>query len=131
MLTLAGVDHTSTVLDIGCGDGRVCLAAAIEKGARGIGLESLEPVYQKALELRDKANMQSRVDLYHSNFMESENVTLQQALDRSNVIFVFLLPSDMQTIINLTVESIRRKYKLAMKQSAVASSSIIGASSTS
>jgi hypothetical protein len=129
MLTLAGVDSTSTVLDIGCGDGRVCFAAASEKGARGIGLESLDHVYSKAIELRREAGLEERVELFHTDFSEKGNQVLQEALDRANVVFVFLLPSDMQRIVDLAVESIRRKYQRAKPSSRDGRTSASGAGS--
>jgi SAM-dependent methyltransferase len=42
MLTLAGVTRTDVVYDLGCGDGRIVIAAAKEFGARGVGVD-LDP----------------------------------------------------------------------------------------
>lgn len=42
MLALAGVNRQSTVYDLGCGDGRIVIAAAQKFGARGVGIE-LDP----------------------------------------------------------------------------------------
>lgn len=39
MLTLAGVTHADVVYDLGCGDGRIPIAAAKTYGARGVGLD--------------------------------------------------------------------------------------------
>lgn len=39
MLTLAGVTREDVVYDLGCGDGRIPIAAAKKYGARGIGLD--------------------------------------------------------------------------------------------
>ena len=40
MLVLAKVGPTDIVYDLGCGDGRIPIAAAVKYGARGVGLES-------------------------------------------------------------------------------------------
>jgi hypothetical protein len=42
MLTLAGVTRDDVVYDLGCGDGRIVIAAAREFGARGVGVD-LDP----------------------------------------------------------------------------------------
>ena len=38
-LSLAGVTSDDVVLDLGCGDGRTLIAAAVQRGARGVGYE--------------------------------------------------------------------------------------------
>lgn len=42
MLTLAGVSADDLVYDLGCGDGRILIAAAQKYGARGLGVD-IEP----------------------------------------------------------------------------------------
>src|SRR5258708_2544656 len=42
MLTLAGITRDDVVYDLGCGDGRIVIAAAKEFGARGVGVD-LDP----------------------------------------------------------------------------------------
>ena len=39
MLTLADVEKTDVLIDLGCGDGRIPIAAAKKFGARGIGVD--------------------------------------------------------------------------------------------
>lgn len=46
MLRVAGVTQQDTVYDLGCGDGRIVIAAAEEFGARGLGIE-LDPALAK------------------------------------------------------------------------------------
>jgi ribosomal protein L11 methylase PrmA len=43
MLTLAGVTSNDVVYDLGCGDGRIVIAAARKFGARGVGVD-IDPV---------------------------------------------------------------------------------------
>lgn len=40
MLQLAGVSGGDTVYDLGCGDGRIVIAAARSYGARGVGIDN-------------------------------------------------------------------------------------------
>ena len=44
MLGLAGVDGGDVVYDLGCGDGRICIGAAKEFGARAVGVD-IEPFW--------------------------------------------------------------------------------------
>ena len=39
MLALAGVTKDDVVYDLGCGDGRIVIAAAVKFGARGVGID--------------------------------------------------------------------------------------------
>src|SRR6187455_3673734 len=39
MLTLGRTDRSDIVYDIGCGDGRIVIAAARKYGARGVGID--------------------------------------------------------------------------------------------
>ena len=50
MLDLAGVTARDVVYDLGCGDGRIVITAARERGARGVGVEI-------DLDLVDRANV--------------------------------------------------------------------------
>ena len=43
MLALAGVTGGDVVYDLGCGDGRIVIAAARKFGARGVGVD-IDPV---------------------------------------------------------------------------------------
>jgi SAM-dependent methyltransferase len=81
MLRLAGVTRDDVVYDLGCGDGRIVIAAAKEFGARGVGID-LDP--QRILEARRyaaRAGVTDRVtfrvqDLFDTDLREATVVTL-------------------------------------------------------
>lgn len=81
MLTLAGVTRDDVVYDLGCGDGRIVIAAAKEFGARGVGVD-LDP--QRIREARahaDRAGVGDRVtfrveDLFDADIRNATVVTL-------------------------------------------------------
>jgi SAM-dependent methyltransferase len=81
MLELAQVKSSDIVYDLGCGDGRIVIAAAKRYGARGVGID-IDPVrIRQARNNASKAGVQSRVkfreqDLFLSNFREATVVTL-------------------------------------------------------
>jgi len=81
MLKLADVKKTDIVYDLGCGDGRIVIAAAKEYGARGVGID-IDPVrIAEAKANAKKAGVEQLVrfvenDLFVSDFREATVVTL-------------------------------------------------------
>jgi SAM-dependent methyltransferase len=81
MLKLADVKSTDVVYDLGCGDGRIVIAAARDFGARGVCID-INPV--RVAEARDnaeKAGVAGRLrfeekDLYEADVREASVVTL-------------------------------------------------------
>ncbi|HEY8243126.1 MAG: methyltransferase domain-containing protein [Vicinamibacteria bacterium] len=81
MLEMGGVRSSDVVYDLGCGDGRIVIAAAKERGARGVGIdidpERIDEARANAREARVTERVQFRVgDLFKSNFAEATVVTL-------------------------------------------------------
>ena len=86
MLKLADVKKADIVYDLGCGDGRIVIAAAKTYGARGVGIDIDPDRIREAKENAKKAGVENLVrfeenDLFQANFREATVVTL------------FLLPS--------------------------------------
>lgn len=81
MLKLAGVKKNDIVYDLGCGDGRIVVAAARDFGARGVGID-INPVRVKEAKANAaKAKVESLVrfeenDLFQADFHEATVVTL-------------------------------------------------------
>ncbi len=81
MLELAEVKSSDIVYDLGCGDGRIVIAAAKRYGARGVGIE-IDPVrVREAKKNARQAGVESRVefreqDLFQANFRQATVVTL-------------------------------------------------------
>lgn len=81
MLDLARVGKNDVLYDLGCGDGRIVITAARERGARGVGID-LDP--QRISEARanaEQAGVADRVkfmvgDLFKADFSEATVVTL-------------------------------------------------------
>src|SRR5262245_56513796 len=76
MLKLADVKKTDIVYDLGCGDGRIVIAAAKNYGARGVGID-IDPVrIAEAKANARKAGVESLVrfeenDLFKADFREA------------------------------------------------------------
>jgi SAM-dependent methyltransferase len=81
MLKLAGVKKSDVVYDLGCGDGRIVIAAAKTYGAHAIGID-INPVrIAEAKENARKAGVENLVrfeenDLFEADFHEASVVTL-------------------------------------------------------
>ncbi|NUQ65668.1 MAG: methyltransferase domain-containing protein [Pirellulales bacterium] len=86
MLDLASIRKTDVVYDLGCGDGRIVVAAARRFGCRGVGYDIDPQRIQEALENVDRNRVKGLVGI------EQEDIfTLD--LGRADVIMLYLLPS--------------------------------------
>ena len=81
MLKLAEVKKTDIVYDLGCGDGRIVIAAAKQYGAHGVGIDINPERIQEARENAKKAGVENLVrfeenDLFVADIHEASVVTL-------------------------------------------------------
>jgi SAM-dependent methyltransferase len=81
MLKLADVKKTDVVYDLGCGDGRIVIAAAKTYGARGVGIDIDPERIKEAKENARKEGVEALVrfeenDLFKADIHEASVVTL-------------------------------------------------------
>ncbi|PYT11048.1 MAG: SAM-dependent methyltransferase [Acidobacteria bacterium] len=81
MLKLADVKKTDIVYDLGCGDGRIVIAAAKDYGAHGVGIDINPQRIQEAKDNAKKAGVEDLVrfeenDLFEADIHEASVVTL-------------------------------------------------------
>jgi SAM-dependent methyltransferase len=81
MLRLAAVNERDVVYDLGCGDGRIVVAAARDFGARGVGIDIDPQRIRESLENAKAAGVMNRVsfreeDLFEADIREATVVTL-------------------------------------------------------
>lgn len=70
MLELAQVRSGDLLYDLGCGDGRIVITAAVERGSRGIGID-LDPArIAEAMELAGLCRVEHRVDFQEADLFE-------------------------------------------------------------
>ncbi len=86
MLKLAGVTNRDTVYDLGCGDGRIVIAAAERFGARGVGVDLNPDRIREAEENARKAGVQKKVHF-------EENDLFLVDIHEATVVTLYLLPS--------------------------------------
>ena len=81
MLKLAKVNATDMVYDLGCGDGRIVIAAVKERGARGVCVEIDPQLMALARNNAQKAGVADRIkfltqDLFKTDFRDATVVML-------------------------------------------------------
>ena len=81
MLELARVTSDDVVYDLGCGDGRIVVAAAKDRGARGVGIDIDPARIEDATALARREGVTNRVtfvlgDLFQAAFAEATVVML-------------------------------------------------------
>lgn len=91
MLKLAEVNGKDIVYDLGCGDGRIVIAAAKEYGAKGVGID-LEP----ELIAEARANAKS-ADVEELVRFEKGDI-FQVDFSRATVVTLFLLPEVLRKL---------------------------------
>ena len=81
MLRMANVSKQSVVYDLGCGDGRIVIAAAVHFGARGVGIDIDPERIRESKQNARAAGVSDRTkfvqaDLFNSDFHEATAVML-------------------------------------------------------
>jgi SAM-dependent methyltransferase len=85
MLKLAGVKKTDVVYDLGCGDGRIVIAAAKDYGARGVGIDIDPERVQEARENARKARVDALVKFEVNDLFDAD-------IHNASVVALYLLP---------------------------------------
>jgi len=86
MLELAKVGKNDVLYDLGCGDGRIVVTAAKERGARGTGIDLNPQRIAEARENAKKAGVEDRVTFKVGNLFEAD-------VSPATVVTLYLLPS--------------------------------------
>ena len=86
MLKLANIEDSDVIYDLGCGDGRIVIAAAKTYGAHGVGID-IDP--QRIMEARENARKAGVDKLVRFD----EKDLFQTDLHEASVVTLFLLSS--------------------------------------
>ncbi|MDL2284064.1 amino acid permease [Oxalobacter sp. OttesenSCG-928-P03] len=70
MLQIAGINENDVVYDLGCGDGRIVIAAAKQYGAKGVGVDLNPKRITEAIVNAKAAGVEDRVRFELGNFFE-------------------------------------------------------------
>lgn len=72
MLDLAAVTRNDYLYDLGCGDGRIVVTAAMERGTRGIGIDMDPQRIAEAMELAGNSMVEHMTDFFEGDLMEAD-----------------------------------------------------------
>jgi len=85
MLKLAKVQREDVVYDLGSGDGRIVIAAALKYGARGVGIELDPALVEQSNENARTSGVSHRVKFLHQDVFASD-------LSEATVVTLYLSP---------------------------------------
>lgn len=91
MLTLAQVQPGEMVYDLGCGDGRIVIAAAQKFKARAVGIEIRRDVYERTLSRVATLGLSDQVKIVLGN-------ALRYDLSPADVVTLYLLTSSNERL---------------------------------
>jgi SAM-dependent methyltransferase len=83
MLEVANLKPGEIVYDLGCGDGRILIAAASRYKVKGVGIEISDHLARTAADQVKKAGLQEQVKIIHGDFMKTD-------LSDANVVTLYL-----------------------------------------
>ena len=86
MLKAAQVKPGETVYDLGCGDGRILIAAARNFNAKAVGIEMSRDIYEKTAAHIAQLGLSDRVTVIHGNALHAD-------LSKADVVTLYLLTS--------------------------------------
>lgn len=93
MLELANVGSGDRVLDLGCGDGRIVIASALLRGARGVGIDIERHWIEQARTKAAAAGVGDRVHFEQADAMSFD-------LSGASVVFLYLVHWSTQRIVD-------------------------------
>ena len=91
MLEMASPKPGETLYDLGCGDGRILIAAAERYKVKGVGIEISSRLAETAAENVKKHRLQGEVKIIHGNFMKTD-------LSPANVVTLYLATTANDTL---------------------------------
>ncbi len=91
MLEIGEVGPDDVVYDLGCGDGRMVIAAAKTRDARGVGIELDEALLEECRASADKEGVGRRVRFLRLDATKAR-------LTEATVLLLYLLPESLETL---------------------------------
>jgi SAM-dependent methyltransferase len=85
MLEIAQVGKDDLVYDLGCGDGRIVIAAAQKAGARGVGVDLDPERIKESLENARRARVTHRVKFFQQDLFQTD-------IGKATVVMLYLWP---------------------------------------
>jgi precorrin-6B methylase 2 len=100
MLSIAQVRPGEMVYDLGCGDGRIVIAAAQKYKAHAVGIEIRRDVYERTLATVASLGLSDQVKIVHGN-------ALRYDLSPADVVTLYLLTSSNERLKPILLKDLR------------------------
>jgi ubiquinone/menaquinone biosynthesis C-methylase UbiE len=100
MLEAADVKPGETVIDLGCGDGRILIAAARDFNAKGIGVELSSDLVKQARDEVSKLGLSNRVTILQGDLLAAD-------LKSADVVTLYLLTESNDRLRPILEKSLR------------------------
>jgi ubiquinone/menaquinone biosynthesis C-methylase UbiE len=91
MLVMARIKPGETVYDLGCGDGRIVVAAAQKYQAKAVGIEIRREIYEKTAAHVSSMGLSDQVTIVHGNALRAD-------LTGADVVTLYLLTSSNERL---------------------------------
>jgi len=91
ILEAANLRAGETLYDLGCGDGRIVIAAAQRYKVKAVGIEISESLAKSVAEKVKKEGLQKRVTIIHGDFMKTD-------LSQADVVTLYLATTANDTV---------------------------------
>lgn len=91
MLEAANLKPGETLYDLGCGDGRIVIAAAQRYKVNAVGVEISESLAKSVAEKVKREGLQKRVTIIHGDFMKTD-------LSKADVVTLYLATTANDTV---------------------------------
>ena len=91
MLKLADVKPGEMVYDLGCGDGRIVITAAMKFGAKAVGVEIRRDIYETTLARVASLGLSEKVQIVHGDALKTN-------LAPADVVTLYLLTSSNERL---------------------------------
>lgn len=109
LLRFAGLTGNDLLVDLGCGDGRIAIAAATLTGCRARGIETDAELVAGARAAVNKANMTHLVEIQH---VDASTATLGEA----DVVFAFLPVTTIERILPSILSRMKTGARLVVHE---------------
>eukprot|EP01084_Bolivina_argentea_P251443 421707_1 len=109
-LEITQPNKNDIIVDLGCGDGRVLIAAAKYAKCKCIGIEIQPLVANKARDNVTKNNLNNLIEIIECDF---KSLKCNQILQKATIVFLFLLPKIMPLVTNILSNNVSNGCKVA------------------
>ena len=109
IVEMARLQRSDVVFDLGCGDGRVCIAAAEASGCEAVGVELEKELVAKARVQIAAKGLGTRVTITQGDLLELD-------LSRATCIVIYLLPEAMEVLKPTLRECLSRGVRIISQQ---------------